>query len=52
MTSTVKNYRTAHTLFLSLLKSVGLGKIIEMDKRFTLESRKQSDLEDLNSSKS
>jgi hypothetical protein len=52
MTSTVKNYRSAETLFLTLLKTTPLSKIMEMEKSFNLTSSKKQDLEDLASRKS
>ena len=47
MTSTVKNYRSAETLFLTLLKTVKLSKIMELEKDFTLTRNRKQDLDDL-----
>lgn len=52
MTSTVKNYRSAENLFLTLLKTVKLAKIMELEKDFTLTRNKKQDLDDLASRKS
>ncbi len=43
MTSTVKNYRSAETLFLTLLKIIPLTKIMEIEKNFTLASSRKQD---------
>jgi len=52
MTSTVKNYRSAETLFLALFKAIPLTKIMDMEKQFTLTSSRRNDLEELTSRKS
>jgi hypothetical protein len=52
MTSTVKNYRSSEILFLTLVKTIPLTKLIEMDKHFTLASSKRNDIEELSSGKS
>lgn len=52
MTSTVKNYRSSEMLFLTLVKTVPLVKLMEMEKQFTLSSSKRNDIEELSSGKS
>ena len=52
MTSTVKNYRSAETLFLILVKTIPLTKLIEMEKNFVLSSSKRQDIDELTSRKS
>ena len=44
MTSTVKNYRSSEILFLTLVKTIPLTKLMEMDKHFTLISSKRNDI--------